>query len=262
MLGISICTYNRADNLSRLITNIKTKTTGQFALTVANDGSADRTIEVCLEHGVPYIGEVNRGISWNKNRALTSLLKLGCEEILVIEDDMDVVHDGWNATWVQAIQRYNHINWMSDSYSRIRKDRVLGGSGTPETPYVATCLTGTCMGFSARCLKEVGFFRTAFKGYGQEHIDLSKRCRSKGYGHDQHGFLHISGGLELLNIPPTSDKSGVEYNRIISKKFESDFNYVSAYADETEKTILDAETLAFEQRIITHNLLAIHGRAT
>src|ERR1700677_5047299 len=131
-VGIGIITYNRKEILNDTIDRVRACTRHPgAALVVADDGSSDGTTAMLREKQVPMIAGVNMGIAWNKNRALFLLSQmLGCDTVILLEDDTQPNRAGWEADWMWASRRWGHINlagdWMSEYF--------LSGAGTPEDP--------------------------------------------------------------------------------------------------------------------------------
>src|SRR3990167_5596233 len=91
--GVGIVTYNRAGRLGDLIEAVL-KTTTDCLVVVADDGSTDETPQVVASFpDVLYVRGPNKGVAWNKNRALYALQ--GCEYIALLEDDLFPVKAGW-----------------------------------------------------------------------------------------------------------------------------------------------------------------------
>lgn len=245
MFGISICTYNRADHLDRLLFELKEKTTGEYHLVVCDDGSTDATEAVCDKHGVTRLGEANRGVAWNKNRGLYALHeKLRCDWTVIIEDDMSVGKYGWNVAWEHAALEHGHINFLNAKNAKKQKDRIISGSGTVTDPYIAKFVTGQCMAYSKACLNVVGYLNPLFVGYGTAHINHSVRCGRAGFGKKGGGYLHLEEGLQLLGIPPTADKSAREKNARIGRELADQDIFTAPYLNEEQRLLLEREVAA------------------
>src|SRR3990167_5112451 len=91
--GVGICTYNRAGRLGDLIDAVLSTTEG-CRVVVADDGSTDETPAVVATFpGVLYLRGPNKGVAWNKNRALYALQE--CSFVALLEDDLFPVRPGW-----------------------------------------------------------------------------------------------------------------------------------------------------------------------
>lgn len=249
MMGVAISTYNRAPSLIKLLDTILLER-GDIPLVVCNDGSADDTIEQCRQRGVHVLGRVNRGIAWNKNRGLYWLFeKTAATSFLLLEDDMLITKTCWYSEWQTAIEQWGHVTWADGRLLAERPGRHLSGTGASSDPYVLNLLTGQAMGFSREAIRRGGYFNPRFRGYGFEHIDLTRRLNGLGYGMkkvankmtgaEQEGWINISGGMTLLDLPSPSDKSSTEYNRAIyssirENRFATKDSITMPWSDEAE----------------------------
>ncbi|HEU4754073.1 MAG TPA: glycosyltransferase, partial [Armatimonadota bacterium] len=170
-LGIGIITYNRLASLQRLVAGLRQYTSLPVELVVADDGSTDGTAAWCRSEGIRVVRGDNRGVAWNKNRALAWLLEWSdCDPIALLEDDARVWEPGWQEEWVRAAAVWGHVNW-----SHHPPERSLGGCGTPEDPFRFVLHGGQCTFSEREALAAVGYLDTRFKGYGWEHREWTRR---------------------------------------------------------------------------------------
>jgi hypothetical protein len=214
-LGIGIITYNRLRHLKMGVERVRNLTRSAYDLVIADDGSSDGTREWCGAMGlrvVPTAQSVatgvarNRGIAWNKNRALYSLWALGCDPILLLEDDAWPRSPGWDLGWVRAGAIWHHVNVVRDWLKG--QGHVYAGLGTPELPFHLRMCTGQCTVTSRRALEEVGFLDSRFVGYGWEHVEWSRRFGLAGYYGGAH-LLSIYGGVEIVEADSWEDHPAV-----------------------------------------------------
>ncbi|MCX5615995.1 glycosyltransferase [Bombella sp. TMW 2.2559] len=204
-LGIGIITYNRKDALQNVIASIKSHTSTAHELIVADDGSTDGTPDLLKQKNIPHITGRNKGISWNRNRVLWYLKeeKL-CDWIIILEDDCFPTIFGWERPWVNAIERYGHVNFMPEITIEIDND-ISSGDGTPENPFIAPMHQALCVGYHAKALAYVGYLDIRFEKYGEEHVEHTQRFLRAGYGGlSQHlspergQLFYLRGGLDTL----------------------------------------------------------------
>ncbi len=69
-IGIGIVTYNRKNVLAETLGRVRAHTKLQSTLVVADDGSDDGTLDFVRSQGITVVTGRNRGVAWNKNRAL------------------------------------------------------------------------------------------------------------------------------------------------------------------------------------------------
>ncbi len=187
-LGIGIVTYNRCDLLAETLDCVRAMTQEPDALlVVADDGSTDNTVPMALERKVPVVTGANRGVAWNKNRALFILCDvLRCDVILLLEDDTQPVEPGWERAWMQATRRWGHINYASESMA----PHIVSGTGGPDDPFVTTALTAQCCGYAREAITWGGYLDPRFRGFGHEHVEHTSRLCRAGYGGR---LVHVDG---------------------------------------------------------------------
>jgi GT2 family glycosyltransferase len=178
-LGIGILTYNRVGKLQKAMDEVRRRTSSPFCLAVADDGSSDGTANFLEADGVPRIQGRNMGVCWNKNRLLYFLTNvLGCEVVLLLEDDCYPEEDGWERAWIAAARLHGHINLAGGWFDNF----FQGGAGTPEDPVRCKLISGQCVGYDRRAIQQVGYFDARFHGYGVGHVEHSWRMARAGYG--------------------------------------------------------------------------------
>lgn len=246
MIGIAVTTFNRATHLDRLICEIKRMTVGEFFLVVCDDGSSDDTESVCRKHAVARIGSKNMGISWNKNRGLYALFEIKkCDVVFIIEDDVAIVSHGWNKSWQKAAINYGHVNLLDSNLASIVKEKIICGDGALNNPFLMRCISGACMAISKECFEKVGYLHPDFIGYGEEHIEFTRRCAFFGFGMKNGGYIHITEGLTLLTLPSMADKSSISKNREIGKRLNNIKTRINPFSDKEryEQIQLEMSTL-------------------
>jgi glycosyltransferase involved in cell wall biosynthesis len=179
-IGIAICTFNRLGTLKETVARVQAHTKSDYDLIVVDDGSSDGTQEAMERLGVNILSTANRGIAWNKNKALYYLLNFTKSDIIILlEDDTFPVEDNWEKPWAEAIVRWGHINLGARHWG---KAFFHAGNGTPEQPYKSTHVSAQCAGFSSECINVVGFFDSRFRGWGMEHVEHTSRLIRAGFG--------------------------------------------------------------------------------
>ena len=179
-LGIGITTYNRRGILAGTIRRVRELTRHEpVHLVVADDGSQDGTQEALRKQGIPLVTGPNRGIAWNKNRALFLLSEmLRCDVVILLEDDATPTRFGWDSEWIDAAQRWGHVNYAGPWL----QPHFVSGAGTPADPVLCSALTAQCAAFSREALAFGGYFDPRFQGYGHEHVEHTRRLARAGYG--------------------------------------------------------------------------------
>jgi glycosyltransferase involved in cell wall biosynthesis len=207
-LGIGITTFNRCHKLETCISRLQELTAQPFRLVVADDGSTDATAAICAKRKLISVTGVNMGIAWNKNRALFLLHRiLECDVIILIEDDTYPNRRGWETEWIEAAQKWGHINFGGGWF----REGVLSGNGSVEKPFLSVSLSGQCAAFSERALSLCGYLDSRFKSYGYEHAEHSARLVRAGFGGEmrmtERGQLEPHFYLLAADLTVQSDES-------------------------------------------------------
>lgn len=247
MIGIGIITYNRIDYLKKVVDAVIRNTSSPYVLVVADDGSDDGSKEFLNSKSIPMIGGVNRGISWNKNRALFALRNYaGSSTIVLLEDDTLPFQFGWEALWADAVSRFGYATYAHPKVL----DAVMAGSGAPTDPYGCTKITSQCATVSSLALDQVGYFDTRFKGYGIEDGEWSTRLRNCGFGivrvpDNNGGYIKanamISGGVYTIDADSYRNNDDVARNREVFKLIRNDPIPRDAWRTNEEKELLIKE---------------------
>jgi glycosyltransferase involved in cell wall biosynthesis len=246
-VGIGVITCNRKDVLAETLARVKAHTTSPSTLAVADDGSIDGTADLVLSQNITLVTGRNMGIAWNKNRALFLLSAImRCDAVILLEDDSFPTADGWEQEWTQAALKWGHVNlagaWFEDSF--------LGGSGTVDDPILSIDVSAQCSGFSRTALLYGGYFDSRFRGYGQEHVEHTRRLLRVGYGgtYEEIGgevrpvYRLIKGGIEVTSPKSFSNQPDRDRNWLMCRELLFDETYRMPWRD-------DAELLQFRQEM-------------
>ena len=181
MLGIGVVTYMRREKLQKTLDKLLEFTTGSYEMAVADDGSSDDTREMLEKKGITYVTGPNRGVSWNKNRAIFFLKNIKkCDTVILIEDDTFPTERCWQDRWCQAASEWGHVNFAA-SWPEFRT-KFISGSGSVLDPFISPMCSGQCTAFSREALEYVGYLDTRFVGFGYGHGEHSQRFLRMGYG--------------------------------------------------------------------------------
>ena len=177
-LGIAVITYRRRDRFEPLMERLQRFTQAPHELVVAEDGGGDGTVQWCQERGLRVVSGENRGVARNKNRGLFALASLGCDPILIVEDDVLPDAPGWEADWIEATRRWHHLAYLHPKIA----PHTVSGSGTPEDPFVNPKASAALLSISAQALAQVGYLDSRFIGWGHAHGEWTTRIKRAGYG--------------------------------------------------------------------------------
>jgi glycosyltransferase involved in cell wall biosynthesis len=247
-VGIGIVTYNRKDILSDTIDKVRVFTRqANAALVVADDGSSDGTLAMLRDKRVPVITGINMGIAWNKNRALFLLSHmLGCETVILLEDDTRPARDGWEAEWIEAAQRWGHVNYAADWMPQ----PFLSGAGTAADPFRSDMVTAQCSAYSRAALTFGGYFDPRFRGYGHEHVEHTRRLVRVGYGgtdqridgKEEVRYYLIKGDLTVISSQSYHNSVEEERNLQLARGIMGEQGYRSPWGKDHEMRQFRSET--------------------
>jgi len=225
-LGLAVITYERLGLLERLIANVTELTVSPHELVIADDGSQDGSAEWCRGRGLRVVTGVRRGVAWNKNRALFALAQLGCDPLVLLEDDALPVERGWERDWIEGTQRWHHLACDPKVLRH-----AASGTGTPADPYVSPAATGFCMSVSGEVLGAVGYFDSRFRGWGHEHAEWTTRIKRAGYGSRRITLpdgrrtgaqFFITGGLALVKAKSSRVDAEARANLEVGNRIADD----------------------------------------
>jgi len=245
-VGIGVVTYNRKDVLLETLARIRAHTTSECALAVADDGSSDGTPEAVRAQQITLVTGRNMGIAWNKNRALFLLASVvQCDVVILLEDDSFPTTDGWEQEWIKATQRWGHINFAGEWF----RDSFLRGTGTADDPILSKDITAQCSGFSRTSLIYGGYFDPRYRGYGQEHVEHTRRLVRLGYGctHEEIDgevrpiYRLLTSGIQVTNPTSFSNATDRERNWLLCRELLFDESYRMPWRDDTELAQFRAE---------------------
>ena len=239
-VGVGIVTYNRKEILRETIDRVRRFTRQpNAALVVADDGSSDGTLGMLRDMQVPVITGINMGIAWNKNRALFLLSHmLGCETVVLLEDDTRPDRTGWEREWIEAARRWGHVNLAADWM----REHFLTGTGTAEDPVRCRLVTAQCAAYSGTALTFGGYFDPRFTGYGHEHVDHSRRLVRAGFGgieekvdgHEQVLFNLIKGELSVVSNQSYYDQAQSEQNLLLAHQTMGQEHYRAPWCNDRQ----------------------------
>lgn len=250
-LGIGVITFKRKLLLRLCLDAIQEHTKVPYFLVIADDGSKDGTLELSDNLEVTTITGINKGVCWNKNRALYTLQKLGADQIILLEDDCWPNKDTWAETWIEAVNKYHHVNYRHPYWP---SNWCVGGKGTAEAPWTSWEITGQATITTKEALDKVGYLNTSFKGYGYGNIEWTERfCKAKYL--KRHSIPCLDYGLKLQKSATYINQSQIRYNqRIYFEQKKKPFEFCNPWQNKEEEGILLHEI----EKGLTRNQPKIH----
>ena len=180
--GVGIVTFNRAARLGELIESVLT-TTAHCKVVVSDDGSTDDTAMVVASFpSVVYVRGPNKGVAYNKNRALFALQT--CSFVALIEDDLFPSQVGWFEKYREAAI-YSGLHHFCRVQDKEVEELVPEFSAwmTAQrglTPIYGPSPRGDLTFVTSKVLKAVGGLNPEFVGVGYAHGEWSQRIFNAG----------------------------------------------------------------------------------
>jgi glycosyltransferase involved in cell wall biosynthesis len=178
--GVGIVHYNRTNQLKDIIQAVKETTPEETKIVVSDDGSTEN-VESVLPPDILYIKGPNKGVAYNKNRALYALQDCNC--IALLEDDLIPIEKGW-------FEIYEDVSLFTDNhhFCRVQDKEVpethpdfkefLHSKGF--TPVYGSSPRGDFTFITKTVLQQVGGLNPKFLGVGYAHGEWSERINSAG----------------------------------------------------------------------------------
>jgi GT2 family glycosyltransferase len=248
-LGLTVVTYRRSERLPSLLEAIARLTRAPHRLVVAEDGGEDGSVEWCRAQRHTVVTGPHRGVAHNKNRGLFALAALGCDPLLLLEDDVSPVEQGWERDWIEGTARWGHLAYHHPKVAK----HTVSGTGTAANPYVNPAATAQCLSVSARVLAEVGFLDPRFRGWGHEHAEWTTRIKRAGYGFQEIDLpdgrrakaqLYLHGGLQSERTTSFRDDAQAQRNRELALSMREEPIFRRPWRDADERREFLAEQAA------------------
>lgn len=250
-VGVALTTYNRSNFLKENLEKIRQNSFFDISLIVSDDGSRDETVNV-LENApnIYWASSENRGVAWNKNRALFySNAILSNSVTILMEDDIFPTKFGWDVEWVFSAAMYGHVNfnppWLGSA---------ADGAGQWNSPYKAAHLSGQCSVFSKEALAYVGYLDSRFGRYGHEHVEHTMRMIRAGYGGELKQensreclFYSISGDIGISPSESSFNQDDVDRNGEVFSKIWNESIYRSPWKDDDGMKLFRQEIQGFRK---------------
>lgn len=245
-VGLGITTYNRKELLKENIRKVQENSFFDLEYFVSDDGSSDGTNIILQEiPGINWLSSNNKGISWNKNRAIFFLKEIKkCDIIILIEDDVYPEKKWWDIDWVLSTFAFGHINYAPAWFP--------GANDANQSwfePTSSDIVSGQCCGFSSEALGYVGYLDTRFGSYGHEHVEHTLRMIRAGYGgieKDQSPsqttkFFMIHGGMAVAEAQSSGTPENVHDNSVIFDAIWNESIFRPAWRTDDEMKLLRSE---------------------
>ena len=204
MLGIAIITCNREDMYRVCIDSIQSDWYDE--LVTVNDGNS-----VTCYKGEYIETSGGEGVGRAKNTALQYLLKMGCEYIILVEDDMKFKANIFKA-YIDAHKKTGIHHFMFGYHGPANKAGISGGKPVPRKVVdygdVKIALNQHCVGavtfYTRESLEDVGLYDEKYTN-AFEHVDHSYMLAKKGYSTPYWWWADLANSLDYVEEQACSE---------------------------------------------------------
>ena len=115
-------------------------------------------------------------------------------------------------------------------------------AGTLDDPILSTNVSAQCSGFSRTALLYGGYFDSRFRGYGQEHVEHTRRLLRVGYGGSYEEidgevrpiYKLLKSSIEVTNPNSFSNQPDRDRNWLMCRELLFDETYRMPWRDDAE----------------------------
>ena len=216
-IGIAISTHNRADVLSRALTQHMKFLPAGALVVVVDDGSKPAAV---VPAGVQLVRqETSLGIVASKNASLTALMDAGCEHLFLCDDDAWPIADGWHLPYIESPEPHLAYQFLDLAGPRKLNDLAVLYSDDKHVAY--TGQRGVMLYYHRSAIERVGGFDWIYGRGMYEHSDLALRIHNAGL--TTWAYADVTGSDKLIHsldeheavdrsVPTADRKALVERN--------------------------------------------------
>lgn len=206
-IGVAVITCNREEMYKGCIESIQSDWYDE--LVTVNDGNT-----VACDKGEYIETSGGEGVGCAKNTAMQYLLKMDCDYIILVEDDM-VFTGNLFAEYIKAYKETGIQHFMFGYHGPANKGGVSGGKPTPRTKVLYTAdtiiaLNQHCVGavtfYTKAALEKVGLHDESFIN-AFEHVEHSYRLAKAKFCPAYWWWPDIHNSLEFVREQKCSEES-------------------------------------------------------
>ena len=197
-LILAVTTFNRKDRLKKLVNSFvkNNQKAGKWLLIIADDGSADGTIEYIENLVIPntpisLIKNNRQGVHHQFNTIVKQLEEFDFDYCFKCDDDIEFLKPGWENLYINAIKKsgYDHLCHFDPAWrpeKNLKRPVIKNG-------LISYCkakdVQGAFFTLTPGVIRKVGYMDTknfGFRGVG--HIDYTIRACRAGFNDIDHPF--------------------------------------------------------------------------
>ncbi|WP_454520438.1 glycosyltransferase family 2 protein [Citrobacter koseri] len=242
-IGIAISTHNRADVLSRALTQHMKFLPAGALVVVVDDGSKPAAV---VPAGVQLVRqEASLGIVASKNASLTALMDAGCEHLFLWDDDAWPIADGWHLPYIESPEPHLAYQFLDLAGPRKLNDLAVLYSDDKHIAY--TGQRGVMLYYHRSAIEHVGGFDWIYGRGMYEHSDLALRIHNAGL--TTWAYADVTGSDKLIHsldeheavdrsVPTADRKALVERNvKIHNERRDTGFTGYVEYRQQRDVVI-------------------------
>ena len=176
MIGVGIVTYNRPEYERMAIESVLEHLKDVEKIYVYNDGGTP--IEQ-VGREVVINAEENHGVGYAKNRLLELMMADGCDDMFLMEDDMEILDGDIIARYILAAELagLDHLNFAQHAWVPQRPMRVEGDLG-----FYQNCVGSFCY-YGRSAIERAGYMDEHFRN-AWEHVEHTNRIYHGEFWHE------------------------------------------------------------------------------
>ncbi|EGZ6788963.1 glycosyltransferase family 2 protein [Escherichia coli] len=242
-IGIAISTHNRADVLSRALTQHMKFLPAGALVVVVDDGSKPAAV---VPAGVQLVRlETSLGIVASKNASLTALMDAGCEHLFLWDDDAWPIADDWHLPYIESPE--THLAYQFLDLAGPRKLNDLAVLYRDDEHVAYTGQRGVMLYYHRSAIERVGGFDWIYGRGMYEHSDLALRIHNAGL--TTWAYADVTGSDKLIHsldeheavdrsVPTADRKALVERNvKIHNERRDAGFTGYVEYRQQRDVVI-------------------------
>lgn len=192
-IGIAITTHNRADVLSRALTQHMKFLPAGALVVVIDDGSKPESV---VPSGVQLLRhDSSLGIVASKNASLTVLMDAGCEHLFLWDDDAWPIADNWHLPYIESPEP--HLAYQFFDLAGRNKLNDMAVLHRDDKHIAYTGQRGVMLYYHRSAIEKVGGFDSVYGRGMYEHPDLALRIHNAGLS--TWAFADVVGSEKLIH---------------------------------------------------------------
>lgn len=171
-VGIAITVRDRLETTLECLAKVKEHTPANIPIIIVDDASQKPYPDA------DYRFDQNVGIPRAKNKCLELLMDLGCEYLILLDNDCYPLRDDWVDVFVRLLDKHPHL---SAQFRDLKSTKQLGDVSIiygDDEMEVWTGQRGYCLAYRRDVIEKIGGFDPIYGKGLYEHSDLANRMHA------------------------------------------------------------------------------------